>query len=106
MTYRKQFLKKYSLPEKTSLSLNEISLLTGIPDEALQMVFNRGVGAWKSNPESVRTKDTFEKDPSKPRKSRIGKEAWAFGRVYAFAMKAPQVYKGADNDIRERFNLS
>jgi hypothetical protein len=105
MTYRKQFLKKYSLPEKTSLSINDISALTGIPDEALQLVYNRGIGAWKSNPQSVRTKDTFEKDPSKPRKAKLGKEAWAMARVYAFVAKAPQVYKEADNDIREKFNL-
>lgn len=105
MTYRKQFLKKYSLPEKTSLSINDISALTGIPDEALQLVYNRGIGAWKSNPQSVRTQDTFEKDPSKPRKSKLGKEQWAMARVYAFVAKAPQVYKEADNDIREKFNL-
>lgn len=105
MTYRKQFLKKYNLPENTSLSLNDISTLTGIPDEALQLVFNRGVGAWKSSPQSLRVKDTFEKDSSKPRKSKLGKEQWAISRVYAFVAKAPQVYKGSDNDIREKFNL-
>lgn len=108
MTYRKQFLKKYGLPEKTSLSLNDISALTGIPDEALQLVYNRGIGAWKSSVDSIRLKDTFEKNPDTkafPRKTRLGKEQWAMARVYAFVSKAPQVYKEADNDIREKFNL-
>lgn len=99
-------MKKYSLPAKTSLSINEISLLTGIPDEALQLVYNRGIGAWKTNPQSIRSKDTFDKNPTKSRKSKLGKEQWAFGRVYAFAMKTDKVYYGADNDIREKFNLA
>jgi hypothetical protein len=104
-TNKKKFLKLHGLPEDTSLSIEDISNLSGIPTEALQIVYNRGIGAWKSNPTSVRVKGTFEKDPSKPRTSRIGKEAWAGGRIYAFVMKTKKVYYGSDNDVRESFGL-
>jgi hypothetical protein len=104
-TNRVQFLKKYGLPEDTSLSLNDIASLTGIPHEALQNVFNRGIGAWKTSPTSVRVKSSFDKVAKAPRTSRIGKEQWSFARVYAFVMKTKKVYYGSDNDIREHYKL-
>lgn len=103
-TYKKQFLKKYGLPEDTSLSIEDISHLTGIPAEALQIVYNRGIGAWKTNPESVRL-FSFHKKSNAPRQARLGKEQWAGGRLYAFVMKAPKVYYGSDNDVREHYGL-
>ena len=107
MTNRKKFFQKYQIPEKASLSLTDISALTDIPREALEIVRNRAYGAWKTNPSSIRLK-TGEKNPDTfafPRQSRMGKEAWAFGRIYAFAMKSPKVYYGSDNDIREAYGL-
>lgn len=104
-TNRVQFLKRFSLPEDTSLSLNDISSLSGMPHEALQAVYNRGIGAWKGNPESVRLKFSFEKKKGAPRQSRLGKEQWAMARVYAFVQKTDKVYYGSDNDIREHYNL-
>jgi hypothetical protein len=102
---KKQFLAKHNLPEKSMLSLEDISNLSGIPMDALQSVYNRGVGAWKSNPESVRLYSTGEKVPDAPRKLKMSKEQWAGARVYAFANKTKKVYYGADNDIREHHNL-
>lgn len=104
-TNRKKFLKLHGLPEDASLSLNQIHILSGMPEEALQLVFNRGIGAWKTNPESVRLQFSFHKKPSAPRTSKLGKEQWAFARVYAFVMKTKKVYYGSDNDIREAFEL-
>lgn len=104
-TNRVKFLKQYGLPEDTTLSLNDIASLSGIPHEALQAVFNRGIGAWKGNPESVRLQFSFEKKKNAPRQSRLGKEQWAFARVYAFVMKTKKVYYGSDNDIREYYKL-
>jgi hypothetical protein len=68
-------------------------------------VYNRGIGAWKTSPQSVRLEKSYEKDPSKPRTARLGKEQWAGARVYAFLMKTKKVYYGADDDIREHFGL-
>jgi hypothetical protein len=104
-TNRIKFLKKHGLPEDTSLSIEDISTLADMPVLALQIVYNRGVGAWKENPQSVRLKTTFGKLPSAPRQSKIGKEQWGFGRIYAFVMKTPKVYYGSDNDVREHFGL-
>jgi hypothetical protein len=30
---------------------------------------------------------------------------WGYGRVYAFAMKTPKVFHGADKDIAEMYDL-
>lgn len=104
-TNRIKFLKSIGLPDDVSLSIEDISTLSNVPIMALRLVYNRGVGAWKTNPESVRVKNTFGKVPSAPRTSKIGKEQWGMGRVYAFVMKTDKVYYGADNDIRESFDL-
>lgn len=103
-THKKKFLEKYGLPPDTSLSLEDISALTEIPIEALQIVYNRGIGAWKTNPESVRLKDTFEKKKDAPRQSRLGKEQWAGARVYSFVMKG-KTFETADKDVAEHYGL-
>lgn len=103
-TNRKNFLKLHGLPD-VSLSLNDISTLSGMPVDALQAVYNRGIGAWKTNPESVRDKFSFHKTGKAPRQTKLGKEQWAMARVYAFVMKTKKVYYGADNDIREHYSL-
>lgn len=107
-TNREKFLEAFGLPKDLSLSLRDISVLTHIPEKALQEVYNRGIGAWRTNISSVRVEGTFEKNPDTktyPRSARLGKEQWAMARVYAFVMKKPKVYYGADNDIREKYRL-
>lgn len=103
-TNRKKFLKLHGLPDDVSLSLNDISTLSGMPVEALQASYNRGIGAWKTSVDSIRDKFSFHKKKA-PRQTKMGKERWAYGRVYAFVMKSPKVYYGADNDIREKYSL-
>ena len=105
LTNRERFLKKHKLPMDTSLSLPEISNLSNIPIQALQKVYNRGIGAYKTNPESVRVKGTFEKNVDAPMSMKLSKEQWAYARVYAFVMKTPKVYYGSDNDIRESYGF-
>lgn len=99
-TYRQKFLKHYNLEDRP-YSLSEIARISGIPKSALQEVYNRGIGAWKTNPESVRLKKDFSKNPDMsayPRSARLSKEAWAFARVYSFVMKG-KTYRTADADI-------
>jgi len=105
MTHRKRFLKAMGLPEDTSLSIQDISNLTGIPDEALQIIYNRGIGAWKSNPESVRLKFSFEKKKNAPRQSRLSKEAWGMSRIYSFIMGG-KTFETADRDVAERYGIT
>jgi hypothetical protein len=80
------------------------SIIHRIPYQALQQVYNRGIGAWKSNPESVRLM-SGEKNYSSSRKGKMSKEQWAYARTAAFIDKKPSVYYGSDNDIREKYNL-
>jgi hypothetical protein len=77
---------------------------SGIPLGALEAVYKRGIGAWKTNPESVRLK-TGEKNYKESRAGKMGKEQWAMARVNAFIEKRPTVYYGADSDIRKRYHL-
>jgi len=107
-TNREKFLKKHNLPKSESLSIKEISELSGMPIGALNKVRDRGYGAYGSSPESVRLKSNFSKNAnlsSFPMTARLSKEQWAFGRIYAFVTKTKKVYYGADNDIREEYGL-
>lgn len=78
--------------------------MNNVPYRALLEVYKKGIGAWKSNPESVRLL-SGEKNYSASRKGKMGKEQWALSRVNAFLEKRPSVYYGADNHIREKYNL-
>lgn len=75
-----------------------------MPFGALLEVYRRGIGAWKTNPESVRLK-TGKKNYKASRAGKMGKEQWAHARVRAFINKKPTVFTGADNDIRKKYNL-
>jgi hypothetical protein len=60
-THKAQLLRKWGLSPDTKLSMNDWSRLSGIDKKYLQMIFNRGVGAHRTNPASVRIKGTFIK---------------------------------------------
>ena len=86
------FKKKHGIPASQGLSLSEIAKLSKMPKPALQEVFNKGVGAYKTNPASVRPQVKSA-------------EQWAYARVYAFVMKTKSVFYGADSSIRKKYNL-
>ena len=77
---------------------------SGMPFHALLEVYRRGIGAWKTNPESVRLK-TGEKNYKASRAGKMGKEQWAHARVNAFINKKPTVFSGADEDIAKKYRL-
>jgi hypothetical protein len=85
--------------------LLEKSQRSGVPLKALEEVYDRGIGAWKTNPASVRLK-SGEKNYSTSRAGKMGKEQWAMARVNAFLEKRPSVYYGADDYIRRKYHLS
>jgi hypothetical protein len=84
LTHRLSFLKKHKLPPHTPLSIEEIAKVSGYPVKTLQEVYNRGIGAYKTNPESVRLEGSFKKDPKAPLSKKLSKEQWAMARVYSF----------------------
>ena len=76
-----------------------------VPYQALADVYRRGIGAYKTNPLSVRMKGTFQKGVNAPMSMKLSKEQWAMARVNAFLAKRPTVYTGADNDIRLKYRI-
>lgn len=95
-TKRQQFLKAHKLPDK-SYSLKELSSISKVPLQTLQEVYNRGIGAYKTNPESVRLKGSFVKGVKAPMSAKLSKEQWAMSRVYSFLTGNPT----HDQDLRE-----
>lgn len=86
------FKKKHNIPLDEGLSISQIAKLSGMPVKALQEVYNRGIGAYKTNPESVRPQVQ-------------SKEQWAISRVYSYVMKRKSTFGGADKDITEKYKL-
>jgi hypothetical protein len=80
LTYKQQFNKKYKQPLNQSNSLKDISRLTGYKLSGLKIIFNKGIGAYKTNPSSVR-----------PHVS--SKEQWAYSRVFAAVNPKSKAYK-------------
>ena len=78
-----------------------MSKLTGIPKSILDEVYDRGVGAYKTNPQSVRMKGTFKKNVKAPLSKKLSKEQWAIARVYAFIIKTlnPKEPQNQDKDL-------
>jgi hypothetical protein len=70
LTYKNKFNKKHGFDKDESHSLKEISKLSGYQLKGLQTIYDKGIGAYKTNPSSVRPQ---VKSP----------EQWAYSRVYA-----------------------
>lgn len=101
-TNKDKYNEKYGFPKDTSHSRRDISKTTGVPIRILNEVFNRGVGARKSNPESVRRASDGKKVGGKSLKGKMSAEAWGMGRVYSFVMKRPGTWGRADRDLADQ----
>lgn len=75
-----------------------------IPFNALLEVYKRGIGAWRTNPESVRLK-SGKKNYKASRAGKMGPQQWAMARVNAFIEQRPTVFYGADDYIRRKYKL-
>ena len=73
VTYRNKFNKKYGFGLNDSHSLSEVAKISKIKLSSLQDIYNKGIGAYKTNPESVRPNVK-------------SKEQWAMARVYSAVM--------------------
>jgi hypothetical protein len=89
MTHKENFLHKMGVPDK-GYSLVELAKMSGIRTGILQQVYNRGIGAYKTNPTSVRMKGSFKKGVSAPMSQKLSKEQWAKARVYSFLDNNPK----------------
>lgn len=73
VTYKNKYNKKYGYDENESHTLDEISKDTGVSKKGVQQIYNKGIGAYKTNPQSVRPNVK-------------SKEQWAMARVYSAVM--------------------
>lgn len=80
LTYKQKFNKKYNQPLNEGNTLKEISDKTGYKLSGLKTIYDKGIGAYKTNPQSVRPQ---VKTP----------EAWAMARVYASVNKGSKSYQ-------------
>ena len=101
-TNKNKFNKKYGFKLDEGHSKAEISRLTGIPKSILDQVYDRGVGARRTNPESVRSATTGKKVGGRSLKGKMSAEQWAMGRVYSFVMKQPGTWGKADKDLADK----
>ena len=101
MTNKEEYFKRHKIKED-SLSKADIARISKISIKILDEVYDRGIGAYKSNPESVRTK-TGKKDPKAPLSKKMSKEQWAMARVYSFVNKVEGKRKlNHDLDLAEK----
>lgn len=84
VSYKDKFNKKYGYSENESHTLSEISKDSGVSMKGLQQIYNKGIGAYKTNPSSVRPNVK-------------SKEQWAMARVYSSVMGG----KAAKVDAKE-----
>tara|TARA_R100001369_G_scaffold83747_1_gene116228 strand:- start:153 stop:443 length:291 start_codon:yes stop_codon:yes gene_type:complete len=69
-TFKQKFNKKHGQPLNTSNSITKIARLSNISYKNAKQIFEKGEGAYFSNPSSVRK---FVKSP----------QQWAYSRLYA-----------------------
>ena len=81
-TWKQKYNKKYGNDLDASNSLSDIAEDTGVSKKGIQKIYNKGIGAYKTNPSSVRPNVK-------------SKEQWAQARVYSAVMggKASKVDK-------------
>jgi len=79
-TYKQKFNKKYKFPKDKSHSLTDIAKITGYDKKHLQMIIDKGKGAFYSNRESVKPN---VKSP----------EQWSMARLYASLDPSSKAHK-------------
>jgi hypothetical protein len=80
LTYKNKFNIKYGFKKDEPHSLAEIAKLTGYKLSGLQSIFNRGVGAFRTNRAAVRPQVKSE-------------DKWAYARVYAAINPTSKAHK-------------
>ena len=102
VTNKDKYNAKYKFPKGTSHSRADIAKKTGIPLRILTEVHKRGVGARKSNPQSVRSASTGKKIGGSSLRGKMSGAQWGQARVYSFVMKQPGTWGKADKDLADK----
>ncbi len=99
-THKNEFLKRHNIT-KPSLSIREIAQISNVSYKDLQEIYNRGIGAYKTNPTSVRLKGTYKKNVKAPLSKKLSKEQWGLARVYAFVNKLDRIRDGKQKTMNQ-----
>lgn len=94
-THRENFLKSHRVEDK-SYSIAQLAKISKVPKHILQEVYNRGVGAYKTQPKSVRLKGSFVKNVDAPMSAKLSAPQWAMARIFSFLDGNPK----HDEDLR------
>ena len=103
---KNKFNKKYGYKLDEGHSKAEISKLTGVSVSILDKVYYRGVGARKSNPQSVRSSSSGKKIGGNSLRGKMSGPQWGYARIYSFVMKAPGTWGKADKDLADKVRAS
>lgn len=85
-TNKMQYNRRHGFPLEQGHSLTELSKISNVKPSILKEVYKRGIGAYKTNPASVRPQI---KSP----------QAWASARVIAFLNKKEKGTLNFDKDL-------
>ena len=96
-SWKNKYNKKYGYPANESHSIKEISKDTGVSVKGLKAIYKKGVGARKTNPQSVRSVSDGKKRGGKSLKGKMGAQQWAMARIYSAVMGG----KAAKVDAKE-----
>ena len=87
LTYRERFNRRYGFPKGASHTIAEIGRLTRYRLAGLKTVYNKGLGAYYSNPTSVRS-------------SVKSARQWAQARLYSAVMGGKAARVDANHLVR------
>ena len=103
MTNKQEYNKRHGFAKDKSHSKSSISKTSKISKGILADVYDRGVGAYKTNPRSVRMKGSYKKNVDAPMSKKLSKEQWAMARVYSFVNKVEGPKKlNHDKDLAKK----
>jgi len=103
---KNKFNKKYGFKPDASHSKAENSILPGVSVSILDKVYYRGVGARKSNPQSVRSATSGKKVGGNSLRGKMSGPQWGYARIYSFVMKQPGTWGKADKDLADKVRAS
>jgi hypothetical protein len=92
-SYKNRFNKQYGFDKDAPHSIAEIAKLTGYKKVGLEIIYDKGIGAYRTNPQSVRPQ---VKSP----------EQWAMARIYSSVMGGKASKIDAAHLIRKKTKLT
>ena len=85
-TYKQKFNKKYGFEKNASHSIREIASKAGISYRNALKIVDKGRGARKSNPSSVRRASDGKKVGGTSLKGKMSATQWGIARLYSAVM--------------------